>query len=165
MPRREARAHSTPTFSGLTMLEHTYDFFIAHATNDSQIAEELYDLLIDKARVFLAGRSLMLGDDWDIAIPAAQLRSRVTVVLISQSSPAAFYERDEVREAISLARSPTARHRVVPVFTDTLQLSEEGSHYGIRLKHGITLSSRVSLSDAAAKLLALLDQIVGTSNP
>lgn len=141
------------------MIDYQYDFFLAHAGPDTQIAEQLFDLLSPAAQVFLDSRSLILGDEWDLAIPAAQMQSRVTIVLVTTNSPAAFYERDEIRAAISLARSRGGKHRVVPIFESNDCLRTEGAHYGLRLKHGITLSPHVTLLDAATKLLSLLAMI------
>ena len=92
-----------------------WDFFLAHATVDDQTAVSLYDLLHGKCRVFLDSRSLLLGDDFDTAIPAAQRRSAITVVLVSANTEAAYYEREEVAVAIHLARKDPNTHRVVPI--------------------------------------------------
>jgi len=99
-----------------------WDFFLAHAGSDSGIAESLYGLLSPHCRVFLDSRSLKLGDDWDVALPEAQrrsritvVRSRITVVIISPHTPKAYYQREEVATAIQLARTSPDDHRVVPV--------------------------------------------------
>ncbi len=73
-----------------------WDFFIAHAGKDAAVAEALYDELYLNARTFLDSRSLMLGDDWDHALQRAQLNSRITVVLISENTDQAYYQREEI---------------------------------------------------------------------
>ncbi|HEX8871009.1 MAG TPA: hypothetical protein VF821_35435 [Lentzea sp.] len=44
------------------------------------------------------------GDDWGRRLPAAQSRSAVTLVLISQRTGDAVYEVEEIATAIELAR-------------------------------------------------------------
>src|SRR3712207_5191867 len=92
-----------------------WDFFVAYAAADERRAVELYDLLSPRARVFLDSRSLKPGDDWDTALPRAQRRSRVTVVLVSPRSDTAYYQREEIATAIAMARADEGQHRVVPV--------------------------------------------------
>lgn len=50
------------------------------------MAEQLYDLLVPKAKVFLDSRELMLGDNWDEELAAAQRNSLITVVLVSRKT-------------------------------------------------------------------------------
>src|SRR5215813_7768699 len=95
-----------------------WDIFLAHASGDTEKAVELFEVLSGwpyrPARVFLDVRTLKLGDDWDVAIPAAQRASKITVVLASRHSQTAYYQREEIAAAISLARQDGQRHRVVP---------------------------------------------------
>ena len=130
----------------------SYDFFLAHAGPDTVWAERLYDLLRAEARVFLDSKSLLLGDDWDRALPEAQRSSRVTVVLVSANTGTAFYQREEIAAAIDMARADTTRHRVVPVYLDT---SRESIPYGLRLKRGLDVSETFPLEQAAERLLDL----------
>src|SRR5215467_4255935 len=81
----------------------SYDFFLAHAGSDTAQAERLYDLLVAETSVFLDSKSIVLGDDWDRVLAEAQRHSRVTVVLVSANSDVAFYQREEIAEAIELA--------------------------------------------------------------
>lgn len=129
-----------------------YDFFLAHAGPDTATAERLYDLLAAETRVFLDSKSLVLGDDWDQALAEAQRLSRVTVVLVSANTDAAFYQREEIAAAIDLARRSEAGHRVVPVHLD---LHSGDVPYGLRLKHGLAVSDQVPIQQVAARLLDL----------
>lgn len=133
-----------------------WDFFIAHAGADTTAAEELYDYLSEAANTYLDSRSLRLGDDWDVALRNAQERARVTVVLISENSDAAYYQREEIAAAIARAREDPEAHRVVPVYLDGFPSAGNGAPYGLRIKHGLALSQAVTLRDAAQKLIALL---------
>jgi HAD superfamily phosphoserine phosphatase-like hydrolase len=141
-----------------------WDFFIAHAGADKPIAEQLYDLLADGARVFLDSRCLELSDDWDTQIAAAQRTSLVTVVLVSPKTLQAYYEREEVAAAIALARNARERHRVVPLYLEPDDSISDTAPYGLTLKHGLRLSDRLSLSDAARELLALLERLRAATN-
>src|SRR5215216_2638852 len=121
----------------MSSAEYIWDFFIAHAGADKATAEEVFDYLESHSRVFLDSRRVILGDDWDTELAAAQQKSLVTVVLISSKTEAAYYQREEIAAAIALAREDRKKHRVVPVFLD----SEKGDNkipYGLRLKHGLT---------------------------
>ena len=137
---------------------YEWDFFIAHAGPDKVIAEQLYDLLKDNARPFVDSRSLQLGVDWDIKLRNAQQRSLVTVVLISSSTEKAYYQREEIASAIALARSNDER-RVVPIYLDGEAATSDSIPYGLRLKHGITLSCDFGLPHVYQALLNLKHQL------
>lgn len=138
-----------------------WDFFLAHAEADSARAEELYDLVAGKARVFLDSRSLVLGDDWDRELAAAQRLSRVTVVLISQAVSAAYYQREEIAAALDRARRQPSEHRVVPVYLEPAAGGEVEIPYGLRLKQGLSLEREGSLEAVAARLVDLLPRLDG----
>ena len=139
--------------------QYKWDFFIAHAGPDRQAAEELYDCLQPRSRVFLDSRNLKLGDDWDIALPKAQRDSLVTVVLISSKTEAAYYQREEIAAALGLARKDAERHRVVPVFLDRNAQNNESVPYGLTIKHGVTVSAQLSLKNVGQQLLDLISDL------
>ena len=68
-----------------------WDFFIAHAGANNDVAEELYELLAPYSRVFLDCKTLLPGDDWDQELAEAQRCSLVTIVLISADTDRAYY--------------------------------------------------------------------------
>jgi len=135
-----------------------WDFFIAHAGRDKKAAETLYDLLSKDSRVFLDSRSLLLGDNWDLKLPEAQRNSLVTVVLISSHTEKGYYQREEIAAAIDLART-TDEHRVVPVYLSGQAAAANSVPYGLRLKHGITLSDEFVIDDLAEALVKLREQV------
>jgi TIR domain len=137
----------------------SYDFFLAHAGPDAAQAEQLYDLLSAETRVFLDTRSLLLGDDWDRALPEAQRASRVTVVLVSGSTDEAFYQREEIATAIAMARADTTKHRVVPVYLDIAP--GDSVPYGLRLKQGLLVSGPITLTQIVERLLDLHCRLIG----
>lgn len=139
--------------------QYDWDFFIAHAGADKRVAEKLYSCLQPSSRVFLDSRSLLPGDDWDVTLPAAQQRSLMTVVLISSKTEAAYYQREEIAAAIALARKNAEKHRVVPVFLDQKAGSNGTVPYGLRTKHGYTVSAKLSLKLIAKQLLDFLSQL------
>jgi len=136
---------------------HRWDFFISHAGADIAAARELYDVLNPRARTFLDEKCLLLGDDWDTRLAAEQRRSAVTLVLTSSRSEAAYYQRDEVAAAISLSRENPERHRVVPVYLDSE--AENAAPFGLRIKHGISLSKARNWKGVVDRLIPLLEAI------
>lgn len=136
-----------------------WDFFIAHAAADTLIAEQLHDMLAGSATVFLDVRSIELGDNWDLTLAAAQRQSRMTVVVVSQQTDSAYYERVEVAQAINLSRDPTQGHRVIPVYLDEASTKTLSAQYGLNLKHGLFLSEATTLEAAAYRLLATLKRL------
>lgn len=132
-----------------------WDFFIAHSSKDTALAEQLYEYLTGSARVFLDVRSLEPGMDWDTELAAAQRQAKATVVLVSAHTDAAYYQRVEIRQAIDLARPPGA-HVVVPLITASDAKDGLATQYGLSLKQSLTLSAALSLEAAALRLLGIL---------
>ena len=139
--------------------QYNWDFFIAHAGADDRLAEQLYDYLTPKSRVFLHRRNLMLGDDWDTELRRAQQNSSVTVVLISSQTEAAYYQREEIAAAITRARADMNEHRVVPAFLDPQAQHSASLPYGLRLKHGLVLFIWLPLEAVGDRLLELLSHL------
>jgi phosphoserine phosphatase len=138
---------------------YKWDFFLAHAGADKEAAGKLYELLTPDSRVFLDLRCLLLGDDWDTELPAAQSASHITVVLVSSTTDKAYYQREEIAAAIALARAADQKHRVVPVYLGGEAKSKGDIPYGLRLKEGLTLSDTVTMHDVARELLGLLTRL------
>lgn len=136
-------------------ITHTWDFFIAHAGPDTEIAERLYARLNEHAPTFLDVRSLPLGSDWDTELTSAQASSRITLVLVSVRTPRAYYQREEIARATTLARDAPSSHTLIPIFLDPESVASEGVPYGLRLKHGIVITPGVTIDDVAERLLAM----------
>ncbi len=136
-----------------------YDFFLAHAGADVAAAEELYQLLLPDARVFLDSKTLLPGDDWDHELSSAQKESLITVVLVSSRSGEAYYQREEIAAAIAMAREDKSSHRVVPVYINDLEKIKNTLPYGLRIKHGLSLDRDGGLGGVAERLKALLVQL------
>ena len=130
-----------------------WDFFIAHAGSDINIAEQFYEGLLTDSRVFLDSKSLILGDNWDVALPRAQKKSLITVVLISSKTEAAYYQREEIAAAIAYARANPDDHRVIPVYLDVESKKDKNVPYGLRLKHSLTITSNCTIETAISKLI------------
>jgi len=135
-----------------------WDFFIAHAGRDLSAAEMLYDILQPHSRPFLDSRCLLLGDDWDVKLAEAQKDSVITVVLVSGNTDKAYYQREEIAAAIMLARTNEESHRVVPVYLDSHAL-QSSVPYGLKLKHGVTLSDETGLKEVGNQLIELLHHL------
>jgi hypothetical protein len=130
-----------------------FDFFIAYADPDHKVAQHLYGLLSPRVRVFLDSAVLQLGDDWDIEVGLAHRASRITIVLVSEHTPSAFYQREEVAAAVAMSRSAPERHRVVPLLLGERPRAD--LPYGLLVKAGLVVGNSLSLEDAAARLLDL----------
>jgi len=140
----------------MDITEKKWDFFIAHAGPDKQIAEQLYDLLAGSAKVFLDSRSLEYGDNWDLTLATAQQQSRITVVLVTKNTDNAYYQRAEVAQAINMSREMPDTHRIIPLIVDEASTKGTIAEYTLNLKQGLSLSSTVTLETAAFRLLATL---------
>jgi phosphoserine phosphatase len=140
-----------------------WDIFIAHAGDDKGLAEQLYDLLAGKCRVFLDSRCLDLGDEWDLKLAAAQSASFITLVLISSNTEKAYYEREEIAAAIALARESEEQHRVVPLYLDDQARQFAVVPYGLRIRHGLQLSQNLTLAQCAEQLSSLVRRLGGDS--
>jgi hypothetical protein len=136
-----------------------WDFFIAHSSADAECAEELYAHLSEKAKVFLDEKSLLLGDDWDRKLADAQRATLITLVLVSSRTERAYYQREEIAAAVELARHDEYRHRIIPIYLH----DEVDIPYGLRLKHGLYLSTHRSLARVAARLLDELPKVKALS--
>jgi hypothetical protein len=142
--------------------EKQWDFFIAYDGADSGIAESLYERLASNFHVFLDTRSLLPGDDRDLALATAQSRSRITVVLISSNTTTAYYK--EISAAIALARDDVQNHRVIPVFIDDNARENSAIPSGLRRRHSILISSSGGLEGAAQHLTRALAPTLAMSS-
>lgn len=138
---------------------YTWDFFLAHAGADLVAAEALYDLLTSCSRVFLDSRCLLPGDDWDQELSLAQSSALITVVLVSSRTERAYYQREEIAAAIDMARKDKSKHRVVPIYLDEQADTESSLPYGLRLKHGLSVSKAGGLGEIARRLNDLLNHL------
>jgi len=92
-----------------------YDYFVAYASVDRGLAEELSWELEDLDRVvFLDSANLRAATPWDESLATGLISSRAIVVLVSKQTAKAYYQREEVARAIGEAR-PNPDRKVVPV--------------------------------------------------
>jgi hypothetical protein len=136
-----------------------WDFFIAYARPDRLLARALSDELKSLGcRVFLDRDEIAPGDDWIQAVHEAQRHSRVTVVLLSSSTGAAFAQREEIATGFSLVRDASLGHRVVPVFLEKV-LQVEGL-YGLMSLSGLSVQEDGGLKGIALRLRRMLETAV-----
>lgn len=135
-----------------------FDFFIAHAGPDVTAARALNRLLSKRHRVFLDAESLMPGDPWDETLPRAQQRSRVTVVLVSACTDSAYYQREEIAQAIELSRSEAGRHHVVPICLSGPPVPHD-IPYGLRRLNFLFMDKANSFQDIARQLTRTLREL------
>jgi hypothetical protein len=138
-----------------------HDIFLGYATPDADTAMRLYGSLIGSdpdVDVFFDRKSLGLGDAWDEVIPDALRASRVILVLVSERVEKAWYTRNEIQEAIVLARDPGKGRKVVPVFLDGRPGPDSHIPYGLRILQGLVLPE-VGLEEATKQILALVRKL------
>lgn len=92
-----------------------YDIFISHAGEDAFYAVQLEKLL--KAlgyTVFLDSKKIIPGDSWPETVQRALQGSMLTLILISNRTDSAYYQKAEALMAIQLSRESLSK--VVPIF-------------------------------------------------
>jgi len=130
-----------------------WEIFIAYPSPERASATDLHHHLCGAgAHTFVDHRSLRPGDPWVARISAAQREARVTAVLVSNTTSRAFYQQEEIAQAIALFRDDPDRHRVVPVYLD----DEVDPPYGLRSIHAIRVAEVGDMAAVAASLLALV---------
>ena len=141
----------------LERMAKRWDVFIAHAGADLEPARRLFSQLDTRMHVFLDAARLRLGDNWDHELAAAQRDALITVVLVSQRTEAAFYQREEIAAAIQMARADPQSHRVVPVYLDAASGAQPP--YGLTLKHGVSLEPSSDFVGLAEQLVGLVGEL------
>ena len=135
---------------------YEWDFFLAHAGADLDIARNLKQNLEPPARVFLDATNIHLGDDWDEKLSAAQRSSLISVVIVSPNTKKAYYQREEIAVAIQMAREDPDSHRVVPLYLNAKQIPSSEIPYGLRLKHSLQVEKPDDFPVAGQRLLETL---------
>jgi hypothetical protein len=136
-----------------------WDFFLAHAGPDLDLARNLKRALEPPARTFLDDEDLVLGDDFDKELAEAQQSSLISVVIVSPHTEAAYYQREEIAAALQMSREDPHTHRVVPVFFNQAQIGSRQIPYGLRLKHSLRVADPGDLTEAGKRLLETLKQM------
>jgi hypothetical protein len=134
-----------------------YDVFLAHASADTSQANELFDILAPQVHVWLDVRSLLPGDVWPAEISRAQKASKVSAILLSRRTEAAWYVGAEIQTAIALHRAFPGGHRVVAIYLDGYPTDPSDVPYGLQPLHYIDARARGGLASVAADLRALID--------
>lgn len=151
-----ARPRSAASLCELLSPSKKWDVFIAYASPDRAQADDLFEALSSRWRVFLDHRCLRPGDNWDTSLSAAQRDALITIVLVSSRLDDAYYQREEVAAAIDLARRNPDTHRVVPIY---LEKTSNGAPYGLRIKHGLFLDDAIQMQGVISKLHELLESL------
>jgi hypothetical protein len=133
-----------------------WDFFLAHAGPDLDLARNLKRALEPPAKTFLDDENLTLGDDFDRELAEAQQSSLISVVIVSPHTEEAYYQREEIAAAIQMSREDPHTHRVVPIFFNQAQIGTRQIPYGLRLKHSLKVADSTDLTEAGKRLLETL---------
>lgn len=128
-----------------------YVFFLAHAGPDTASAKELWSLLQADVPVFLDACCLLPGDEWDVELVRRQKEALATVALLSSSTDAAYYLREEIANAIAFQRNEPDRHRLVPVYLDGIPKDPSRIPYGLRVRHALDVAE-LGMKGVAAEL-------------
>ena len=160
-PSIENRPPSASAFVRLLGRTNQWDVFLAHAGDDTTVANELYQNMIPQVRIFLDNKILRYGDNWDVELASAQRESLITVVLVSSKTPKAYYEREEIAAAIKLARLNSKSHRVVPIYLDSTAANDPP--YGLTIKHGMKLFGGETSQSVAKSLVELVNSLLAES--
>lgn len=106
--------------------------FISYAREDVRVARQLYDELTRSGHEpWLAERSLLPGQDWQLEIRRAVRTADAIIPLLSRRSAGkAGYVQKEIRLAIEAAeRRPEGSIFVVPVLLEDVQVPESLSQW------------------------------------
>lgn len=134
-----------------------YDLFVAHASADKAVANQLYDALSALGvRAFLDARSIEPGERWDRVIPRAQRDSRATVVLVTRACDDAFYVGEEIATAIARHREAPDAHTVIPAHLEGIPADAFALPYGLRVINGLDVPALGGVVGLAARLCELV---------
>jgi TIR domain len=133
------------------MTEPRYMFFLAHTGRDTERAKELRNLLHPGVPIFLDTYDLVPGDEWDVELPRRQRQALATVALLSASTEAAYYLREEIASAIAYQRHEPDTHRLIPVYLDGVPKNPAQIPYGMRVRHALD-AARLGMVGVAAEL-------------
>jgi len=134
------------------MSDDGWEVFIAYPSREHAFATDLHGRLVRAGvRTFIDHRALRPGDPWAARLSAAQREARVTAVLVSNATSGAFYEQEEIAQAIALFRDDPGRHRVVPVYLD----DDVDPPYGLRSIHAVRVAEVGGLAGVVASLVAV----------
>jgi hypothetical protein len=134
-----------------------YDFFIAYATPDRRLAQDLCWFLQDDAcEVFLDVKDLRPGALWPPALCEALEASRAIVVLVSAHVDEAFYQQEEIVRAMQLARDKPSSHTVIPVILEKLPQGAVSMPYGTSILQAQDATRAGGLKRVATELVTWL---------
>lgn len=144
-----------------------YDVFLIYGRADEATADALYEALTrDRGlRVFLDARSLLPGDTWDRAVPAAIAKSRLVLALIgpAEADGEAWYEKELVVDGIEHARRGAGGRRMIPVL---LPGSHRAAlHYGLRRLKAIEVPARTPPAQIPSCIIEALDPLLPARGP
>ena len=146
------------TVNSLDRSVSRYDFFIAYATPDRRQAQDLcWCLQDDSCEVFLDVKDLRPGTLWLPALREALEASRAIVVLVSTHTDEAFYQQEEIVQAIQLARDKPRAHTVIPVILEKLPYGAMSMPYGMSGLQALDATRSGGLRRVAAELVAWLN--------
>jgi hypothetical protein len=132
-----------------------FDFFLAYASADRRLAQELNWELEDLDRtVFLDAADVQAGAPWDEKLETALLQSRAIIVLVSKHTAKAHYQREEIARAIKQMRADPNSKMILPVLLPGATAAD--APYGLTVIQSIDGSRSGGMKRVA---IALNDQL------
>lgn len=138
--------------------EFDWDFFLAHAAPDLEVARTLKRQLEPPAKAFLDDECIPLGESWDRKLAEALRSSLIHVILVSPHSDEAYYQCEEIAVAIQLTREDPHTRRVIPIYLNSKGVPNTVP-YGLKTRHGLTLPDSKDLTAAKQRLLQTLQEV------
>lgn len=124
-----------------------YDYFLSYAGEDTEDARRLRSMLAKTGSVFFAG-DIEKGSDWESELRHAIADSQNVVVLLSEASTGATYQRAEIDFALRAAERDQSVH-VTPI---CVGINHDDLPLGLNTKQAIAISSWAELDDIVDQL-------------
>ena len=130
-----------------------WDFFLAYAREDEPSAQDLYERLSARCRVFMDRHSFELGLPWDTAAIEALAGAAAVVPLVSSHWGESWYFREEIARSIGL------RKPIIPVLL-AADVRRDGSlPYGLEMFPAIVAPQVGGMGEVARLLLGQLRSV------
>ncbi|QDT25123.1 hypothetical protein Enr10x_04170 [Gimesia panareensis] len=138
---------------GVTPAAPTWDIFIAYPSSDRLLAKRIADSLRPFLNVFIDIDQLRIGNSWDLELQKAVNSSIVVLVIVTENSNKAFFERDEILRALDRMKKESESCIVVPVFAAGVEPDSESIPYGLRPLQGFILDKDQELENLGRMLV------------
>lgn len=133
-----------------------WDIYLSYASPDRNAAEALFHALSAKARVFFDTQRLTPGVAWDVQLPEEQRHSLLTLVLVSEHTAEARYQREEIALGVELSRDRTNQHHVIPIYLRG-SANDKNVPLGLRVLHAIEAREGTDWKEESQRIQSVLE--------